>query len=69
MRRLAADGRVLIAGEAEPASRTAGAWKQVSIFLSPLDVHVNRIPIGGRVTRVEYTPAGSWRPTDLSRRA
>ena len=60
-----ADGRVLIAGEAEPASAPPGAWKQVSIFLSPLDVHVNRIPIGGRVTRVEYTPGrflAAYRP-------
>jgi len=60
-----ADGRVLIVGEAEPASAPPGAWKQVSIFLSPLDVHVNRIPIGGRVTRVEYTPGrflAAYRP-------
>jgi phosphatidylserine decarboxylase len=51
-----ADGRVLLAGDAEPASAPPGTWKQISIFLSPLDVHVNRIPVGGRVTRVEYTP-------------
>jgi phosphatidylserine decarboxylase len=60
-----ADGRVLVAGEAEAASAPPGAWKQVSIFLSPLDVHINRIPIGGRVTRVEYTPGrflAAYRP-------
>lgn len=51
-----ADGRVLIAGGAEPASAPPGDWKQISIFLSPLDVHINRIPIGGRVARVDYTP-------------
>jgi phosphatidylserine decarboxylase len=60
-----ADGRVLIAGEAEPDSAPAGAWKQISIFLSPVDVHINRIPIGGRVTRVDYTPGrflAAYRP-------
>ena len=51
-----ADGRVLIAGDAEPAAAPPGDWKQISIFLSPLDVHINRIPIGGRVARVDYTP-------------
>ena len=60
-----ADGRVLIAGDAEAASAPAGSWKQISIFLSPLDVHVNRIPVAGRVTRVEYTPGrflAAYRP-------
>ena len=51
-----ADGRVLIAGAAEPAAAPAGEWKQVSIFLSPLNVHINRIPIGGVVTKVEHLP-------------
>lgn len=60
-----ADGRVMVAGDAEPASSPPGAWKQISIFLSPLDVHINRIPIDGRVTRVEYTPGrflAAYRP-------
>jgi phosphatidylserine decarboxylase len=57
-----ADGRVIVAGpalaDAAPPSdsATAGSWQQVSIFLSPMDVHVNRIPASGRVTRVSYTP-------------
>jgi phosphatidylserine decarboxylase len=29
--------------------------KLVSVFLSPLDVHINRSPIGGRITKIEYT--------------
>ena len=51
-----ADGRVLVAGPAEPDVAPAGSWQQVSIFLSPMDVHVNRVPVSGRVTRVTYTP-------------
>lgn len=51
-----ADGRVVVAGDPQPGAAPPGNWKQVSIFLSPLDVHVNRMPVGGRVTRVEYQP-------------
>ena len=51
-----ADGRVLVAGAAAPDASPEGAWQQISIFLSPMDVHVNRIPASGRVTRVTYTP-------------
>ena len=51
-----ADGRVLIAGAAVAEATPPGEWKQISIFLSPMDVHVNRIPVSGRVTRVSYTP-------------
>lgn len=29
---------------------------RISIFLSILDVHVQRVPLGGRVTRVEHRP-------------
>jgi len=56
-----ADGRVLIAGSALPEAAPPGAWRQVSIFLSPMDVHVNRVPASGRITRVAYT-AGRFLP-------
>jgi phosphatidylserine decarboxylase len=51
-----ADGRVMVAGTAVAAAAPPGRWKQVSIFLSPLDVHVNRVPVSGRVTRATYSP-------------
>lgn len=44
----AADGRVTRVEENENG-------KFVSVFLSPLDVHINRAPIGGKVLKVEYT--------------
>ena len=51
-----ADGRVLVAGPADARIAPPGQWTQISIFLSPSDVHVNRIPVTGRVTKVEYVP-------------
>ena len=50
-----ADGRVLFAGAAMPDAAPPGSWRQISIFLSPMDVHVNRVPASGRVTRVTLT--------------
>jgi phosphatidylserine decarboxylase len=49
-----ADGRVLVAGAADPAAAPPGDWRQISIFLSPMDVHVNRSPVSGRVTKVDF---------------
>ena len=52
-----ADGRVMVAGPAADTTAPAGPqWLQVSIFLSPLNVHVNRVPVSGRVTSVTYRP-------------
>ena len=51
-----ADGRVMVAGPGQPAVAPDGDWQQISIFLSPMDVHINRVPFGGRLTRVTYQP-------------
>jgi phosphatidylserine decarboxylase len=51
-----ADGRVMVAGAPIGQDFPAGQWQQISIFLSPMDVHVNRMPVGGRVTKVRYHP-------------
>ena len=49
-----ADGRVLVAGPADATAAPPGDWKQISIFLSPMDVHVNRSPVSGRVMKVDF---------------
>jgi len=56
-----ADGRVMYAGDARPEETPPGAWRQVTIFLSLLDVHINRTPVPGRITRVDYHP-GAFLP-------
>ena len=56
-----ADGRVMIAGPTDHRWAPPGDWKQVTIFLSPIDVHINRTPVEGRVTRIEYRP-GTFLP-------
>src|SRR4026209_508710 len=40
-----ADGKVMVAGPALADASPPGAWQQISIFLSPMDVHVNRIAV------------------------
>ena len=56
-----ADGRVMIVGAPPFPGAPAGDWQLVSIFLSPLDVHINRTPVEGRVAKVEYH-AGKFLP-------
>ncbi len=51
-----ADGRIMVAGPATAAGFAADTWQQISIFLSPMDVHVNRMPVSGRVVKVTYRP-------------
>ncbi len=48
-----ADGRVTRVQHLSPAD--ANSPQVVSIFLSPFDVHINRAPIGGKITDVTYT--------------
>jgi len=52
-----ADGKVLIAEPSVEEKRFLGeAATKVSIFMSPLDVHVNRAPVEGEVLEVHYNP-------------
>lgn len=49
-----ADGKVLFVKEVQDDNFIKGKAKQISIFMSPLNVHVNRIPISGKVDYVKY---------------
>jgi phosphatidylserine decarboxylase len=49
-----ADGKILIIKDVENKEFFRGKARQVSIFMSPLNVHVNRIPINGIVKHVRY---------------
>ena len=51
-----ADARVVVAGKSTSQDFAPAEWQQISMFLSPMDVHVNRMPVGGRVTKVRYHP-------------
>lgn len=63
-----ADGEVTLVDEAVPPPELGlgeAPLPRVSIFLSVLDVHVQRAPIAGRVAQVEHTP-GQFLPADVA---
>jgi phosphatidylserine decarboxylase len=49
-----ADGTVLFVKDITADGFIKGKAKQISIFMSPMNVHVNRIPINGTVDYVKY---------------
>jgi phosphatidylserine decarboxylase len=52
-----ADGTVLSAGEVPPGRYNPdGPAVKVCIFMTPLNVHVNRAPVSGKVVSVRYNP-------------
>jgi phosphatidylserine decarboxylase len=58
--RQAGEGRVL--SPADGVVQSIDPWPdgrtRVSIFMGPLDVHVNRAPCAGTVTSIEHVPGG-----------
>lgn len=48
------DGKVMMIEELENHEFIGGRAKMIGVFLSPLNVHVNRIPISGKVTLYQY---------------
>jgi phosphatidylserine decarboxylase len=60
-----ADGKLVVIEEVEEPEYFKGKRIQVSIFMSPLNVHVNRYPVGGTVSYVKYHPGlylVAWHP-------
>jgi len=55
-----ADGKVTDISDVSFPGSTGRLYHRVSVFMSPLNVHVNRAPVGGEVTMVEHT-AGEFR--------
>jgi phosphatidylserine decarboxylase len=55
-----ADGKVTDISDASFPGSTGRSYHRVSVFMSPLNVHVNRAPVGGEVVMVEHT-AGEFR--------
>jgi phosphatidylserine decarboxylase len=49
-----ADGVVMVAGAPQDGVAPEGDWQQVSVFLSVVDVHVNRSPYRGEVVESSY---------------
>lgn len=69
-----ADGNIVLIKEVEEDIYIKSRAKQVSIFLSPLDVHVNRLPATGTIEYLKYNPgvylmAWDHRASDLNERA
>jgi phosphatidylserine decarboxylase len=50
------DGKVVVIEEVFEPLYFKKNMKQISIFMSPLNVHVNRTPIGGKVVHCNYHP-------------
>ena len=60
-----ADGTVVVIEETEEGEYFKAKRRQVSIFMSPLNVHVNRNPLSGVVSYFRYYPGKylvAWHP-------
>jgi phosphatidylserine decarboxylase len=60
-----ADGKVVVIEEVEETEYFHDKRRQISIFMSPINVHMNRYPIAGLVKYVKYHPGlflVAWHP-------
>ena len=60
-----ADGKVVVIEETEEKEYFKDTRLQISIFMSPFNVHSNRYPVSGRIKYVGYHPGNymvAWHP-------
>lgn len=60
-----ADGKVVAIEETEETEHLNERCRQISIFMSPVNVHVNRMPAGGKISYFRYHPGKylvAWHP-------
>ena len=53
-----ADGKVMMIEEIEEDLFLKSKAKMIGIFLSPLNVHINRVPVSGRIELLKYIRGG-----------
>jgi phosphatidylserine decarboxylase len=60
-----ADGKVVVIEETEETEYLNSKRKQISVFMSPINVHVNRMPVAGKISYFKYHPGKylvAWHP-------
>lgn len=60
-----ADGKVVVIEDADEPEYLKSRRKQISIFMSPVNVHVNRMPVAGSISYAKYHPGKylvAWHP-------
>lgn len=60
-----ADGKVVAIEEVEEPEYLKKRCRQISIFMSPINVHVNRMPVSGTISYFKYHPGKylvAWHP-------
>src|SRR5688572_18795744 len=60
-----ADGKVVVIEDTVETEHLKEKRKQVSIFMSPVNVHVNRMPVSGKISYFKYHPGKylvAWHP-------
>lgn len=60
-----ADGKVVVIEETDEGEYLKSRRLQISIFMSPVNVHVNRMPVAGQISYFKYHPGKylvAWHP-------